>query len=136
MVSRDAIQERAGRPFFFIEFPGLANQCKKGLLYDVGRGVRTSRHVHRVPIYATLVPAVKLQECAFVANTETPHEFDIPWFGYVWHLPRLDVCPAYGVTLKFLANGWKVPISSHSLVRGIPMGNRGLTPLALVRYNL
>jgi len=89
MVSRDAVQERARRPFFFIEFPGLANQCKKCLLYDVGCGFRTSRHVHRVPINATLVPAVKLQKCAFVAGTKTPHEFDVPWFGYVWHLYRV-----------------------------------------------
>jgi hypothetical protein len=86
MVSRDAVQERGRRSLCFIEFPGLANQCEKCLLYDVGRGFRPPRHVHRVPIYAALMPAIKLQKCAFVAGTQTPHEFDIPWFDYVWHL--------------------------------------------------
>src|ERR1700731_954168 len=135
MVSRDAVQERARRSLFFIEFSGMANQCEKCLLYDVGCCFRPPCHVHGVSIYPALVPAVKLQKCAFVAGAKTPHEFDIPWFGYVWHLPRFDVWSPPAVTLSFLANSGKVPISCRVLVRRISAANRGLTPLATVYFN-
>src|ERR1700737_3666004 len=45
--------------------------------------------MHGVPVDAALVPAVKLQERAFVTCRKTPDEFDIPWFDYVRHLCRI-----------------------------------------------
>jgi hypothetical protein len=42
--------------------------------------------VYGVPVHAALVPAVKFQKRSFVAGGETPHELDIPWFDWIWHL--------------------------------------------------
>jgi hypothetical protein len=49
--------------------------------------------MHGVPVESALMATVELQKSVIVSRCKTPQKFDIPYFNWLCHLPRLDVSP-------------------------------------------
>ena len=50
--------------------------------------------MHGIAEQSALMAAVELQKSVIISLCETPQKFDIAYFGWLCHLPRLDVSPA------------------------------------------